>query len=83
MDLDDQHSVLLTGRELLLLGAGLKAYLKAFDAHQLQDAGASHPESQWTELQNTVGRLLWRLEEAAAGPRARIEHSPEARDPDG
>lgn len=44
MDLDAQHSMLLTGRELLLLGAGLKAYLKDFDAHRLEDAAASHPK---------------------------------------
>lgn len=73
----------LTGRELLVLRAGLKAYLKIFEAHRLEDAGVSHPEDQWIELQNTVGRLLWRLEEAAAGPQARIEHSAEARDPNG
>ena len=83
MDLDVQHSMPLTGRELLLLGAGLKAYLKVFQAHRLEDAGASHTEDQWIELQTTAGRLLWRLEEAAAGPHARIEHSAEARDPNG
>jgi hypothetical protein len=83
MDLDDQHSMSLTGRELLVLGAGLKAYLQVFGAHRLEDAEASHPEDQWIELQDTVGKLLWRLEEAAAGPQARIEHSAEARDPNG
>ncbi len=80
MDLDEQH-LLVSGRELMLLGAGLKAYLNVFDAHRLEDGGASHPDSQWTELQNTVGRLLWRLEAAAAGPHAQVEHSAEARDP--
>lgn len=83
MDLDEQHSMSFTGRDLLLLGAGLKAYLKAFEAHRWEDAGASHPEDQWVELQNTVGRLLWRLEEAAAGPQVCIEHSAEARDLNG
>ena len=83
MNLDDRHSMSLTGRELLVLGAGLKAYLKVFETHRLEDAEASHPEDQWIELQNTVGRLLWRLEETAAGPQARINHSAEARDPNG
>ena len=82
MDLDRQHSVSLSGRELMLLGAGLKAYLNVFNAHRAQDAGASHPEGQWAELQNDVGRLLWRLEEAGADTKALVEHSPEAIDPD-
>lgn len=82
MDLDRQHSVPLSGRELMLLRAGLKAYLIVFDAHTAQDSGASHPEGQRAELQNDVGRLLWRLEEAGAGPQALVEHSPEAIDPD-
>lgn len=66
MDPEDQHSMSLSGRELMLLGAGLKAYLNAFAAHRAEDAGVSHPEGQWVELQNDVGRLLWRLEEAVA-----------------
>ena len=81
MESDDQHSMSLSGRELMLLGAGLKAYLNAFDAHRAEDAGATHPESQWVELQTQVGRLLWRLEEAGAGHKARVEHSPEAVNP--
>ena len=82
MHLDDQHSMSLSGRELMMLRAGLKAYMNYFDAHRAEDAGASHPESQWVELQKDVGRLLWRLEEAGAGPQALVEHSPEAIDPD-
>lgn len=72
----------LSGRELMLLGAGLKAYLNVFDAHRAQDTGASHAEGQWAELQNDVGRLLWRLEKAGAGSQSLVEHSPEAIDPD-
>ena len=41
MDLDEQHSMSLTGRDLLLLGAGLKAYLKAFEAHRLEVLSAA------------------------------------------
>jgi hypothetical protein len=46
-------------------------------------AQSTEHEDQWIELQDTVGKLLWRLEEAATGPQARIEHSTEARDPNG
>lgn len=80
--MDDQHSMTLSGRELMMLRAGLKAYLNVFDAHRPEDAGATHPKDQWIELQNEVGRLIWRLEEAGAGPKARVEHSPEAVNPD-
>lgn len=78
---DDQHSISLTGRDIMLLSAGLKAYLQAFDAHRSEPAGASHTQMEWAALQNDVGRLLWRLEETAAGLEAKVEHSPEAVDP--
>lgn len=83
MESHDQHSMELTRRDLMLLQAGLKAYLSAFGAHRAEDAGASHPEGQWIELQDQVGRLLWRLEETGAGPGALVEHSLEAVNPEG
>jgi len=82
MELDDQHRISLSNRELMMLGAGLKAYLSVFAAHRAEDAGTTHPESEWEELRNQVGRLIWRLEEVGAGPRSRVEHSPEAVNPD-
>ena len=84
MDVDDQHSMSLTGREALLLGSGLKAYLQVFGAHRLEDAGASHPEDQWIEFAgHHQASLVADCEEAAAGPQARVEHSAEAREPNG
>ena len=82
MELDDQHTISLSNQELMMLRAGLKAYLGAFAAHRAEDAGATHPESEGFELRNQVGRLIWRLEEVGAGPRSRVEHSPEAVNPD-
>lgn len=82
MDLDDQRSMVLTRRDLMLIQAGLKAYLSAFEAHRAEDAGASHPEDQWIALQDQVGQLLWRLEETGAGAGALVQHSPEAVNPD-
>ena len=59
--------------------------LRAWHAGAGEWAGQGDVNSRsiGVELQNTVGRLLWRLEEAAAGPQVCIEHSAEARDPNG
>ena len=81
MDLDDRHTISLSSRELLLLRAGLKAYLSVFAAHRSEDAGATHPDSEWLDLRNQCGRLIWRLEEAGTDPTSRAEHSAEAVDP--
>ena len=69
MEPGDQHTVSLSGRELMLLTAGLKASLSVFAALGAEDAGAAHPDSEWFELRDQVGRLIWRLEEVGAGPR--------------
>ena len=82
MELDDQHTISLSNRELMLLGAGLKAYLSVFAAHRAEDPGATHPESEWEELRNQVGRLICRFEEVGAGPRSLVEHTPDAVNPD-
>jgi len=34
--------------DLLLLRAGLRAYLERFAAHRAEDAGASHSPQEWT-----------------------------------
>ncbi|NUU18286.1 hypothetical protein HP550_13600 [Cellulomonas humilata] len=81
MDNDAQHTMTLTSRELMLLRAGLKAYLTSFDAHRARDGGQTHPESQWREVQRSVGVLIWRLEEAGVAPGTRLHHSAEAVDP--
>lgn len=81
MRLEDQHSLSLSQRELMMLGAGLKAYLQAFAAHREEDCGASHSEDEWKAIEKDVGRLLWRVEATMAG-QADVEHSPEAVDPD-
>jgi hypothetical protein len=52
-----------------------------FQAHRPDDAGASHPESQWRDLQQQVGQLLWRLEEAGAVSPGHVQHSSEAVNP--
>jgi len=38
----------LAAEDLLLLRAGLRAYLERFAAHRAEDAGASHSPQEWT-----------------------------------
>ena len=81
MDLDAAHAMQLSGHELMLLRAGLKAHLRAFGEHRELDRGASHPEEEWQRLQRQIGELIWRLEEAGAPPGTTLIHSEEAVDP--
>ncbi len=71
----------LAAEDLVLLRAGLQAYLERFAAHRAEDNGASHPPQEWVALQRRVGHLMWTLEVAGAPPGARITHSHEAVDP--
>jgi len=82
MDLDETRDVALSRRDLMMLRAGLNAYLAAFKVHRGIDGGASHPEDQWLKLQRQVGELIWRLEEAGVEPGARHTYSDEAVAPD-
>ena len=43
MDVDQEHLIPLTGRDLMLLRAGLTAYLRDFAAHSAADGGQIHP----------------------------------------
>ncbi|WP_225753362.1 hypothetical protein [Actinotalea sp. Marseille-Q4924] len=79
--LDEAATITVTRAELMLLTAGLKAYLTAFAHHREEDGGASHPEAEWVELQRRTGELIWRLEEAGVPPGTRIIHSAEAVEP--
>jgi len=72
------HRINLSGADLMLLRAGLRAYLRTFEAHAAEDDYDSHNHEQVAALRQTVGELIWRLEEAEAPPGARIEHSDEA-----
>jgi len=71
----------LAAEDLMLLRAGLRAYLDQFAAHGAEDAGASHPPQEWAALQRRLGNPIWTLEVAGAPPGARIVHSDEAVDP--
>jgi len=82
MDLDATNDVPLSGRDLMMLRAGLSAYLAAFKEHRELDGGASHPGDQWQQLQRQVGELIRRLEEAGIEPGARHTYSDEAVAPD-
>lgn len=82
MDVDDEHLVRLTTDDLMTLMAGLVAYLRDFSRHRAEDGGATHSEEEWEAMKRDVGRLLWRLEEAAAPPGAKIEHREEAVPPE-
>ena len=62
----------------MLLRAGLRAYLQTFEAHAAEDDYGSHSHEQVSNLRQTVGKLMWRLEAADAPLGARIEHSDEA-----
>ncbi|WP_155855463.1 hypothetical protein [Actinotalea ferrariae] len=81
MELSDETTITVTRGELMLLTAGLTAYLTAFARHRDEDGGASHPEEEWVELQRRTGELIWRLEEAGAPPGSHIIHSAEAVEP--
>ncbi|GAA2724629.1 hypothetical protein GCM10009866_18290 [Cellulomonas aerilata] len=65
----------------MLLRSGLRAYLQQFEAHAAEDAYASHNPDQVSALRQTVGELIWRLEDAGAPPGARVVHSKEALEP--
>jgi hypothetical protein len=71
----------LSGADLMLLRAGLRAYLQTFEAHTAEDAYASHDHDQVSGLRQTVGELMWRLENAGAPPRSRVVHSKVALEP--
>jgi hypothetical protein len=77
------HSVELSGHDLMMLRAGLKAYLQAFEQHRQADEGVTHPDDEWRRLQRQVGHLLWRLEEAGVETGTTVVHSDEAVDPGG
>lgn len=79
--MDATRSLELSGYDLGLLRAGLRAYLHAFREHRYLDGGATHPEDEWRRFQRQVGELIWRLEEAGAPPGATLIHSEEAVDP--
>ncbi len=81
MDADTTHSVELSGRDLMVLRAGLTALLEAFGHHRRVDGGVSHPDDEWRRLQRQVGELVWRLEEAGVEPGTTVVHSDGAVDP--
>ena len=81
VDLQHGHDLSLSGRDLMLLRAGLRAYLQSFEAHAAEDGHASHDLSEVAALRRAVGELIWRLEEAGAPPGARVKHSKEAFEP--
>ena len=58
---EDEWPVTLSPHDCGLLVAGLRAFLAAFDRHRQEDGGASHPESEWEELQANVRRLQLKL----------------------
>lgn len=73
----------MSGADLMLLRAGLRVYLHAFEAHAAEDAHLTHDSDQVSSVRRTVGQLLWRLEEAGATQGARLQHSQDAVEPDG
>ena len=79
--MDATRGVELSGYDLGLLRAGLRAYLQAFREHRDLDGGATHPEAEWRRLQRQVGELIWRLEDAGAPPGTTLMHSEDAVDP--
>ncbi|WNV74266.1 hypothetical protein [Geodermatophilus sp. DSM 44513] len=81
MNPDAAYDVKLSGYDLIMLLAGLKAYLQAFAQHRELDGGTTHPDDQWRHLQRHVGELIWRLEDAGAGPDTLVIHSDEAVEP--
>lgn len=78
MDLEQEHLVPLSGRDLMLLRAGLTAYLREFAAHSTADRGQSHPSAEGEAVKRQFGELIWRLETAGVPAGAHLEHSAEA-----
>ena len=62
MDLDATRNITLTLRESMTLLAALDSYLREFSRHRDQDAGVSHPEAEWQQMQREVHGLQSRLE---------------------
>jgi hypothetical protein len=78
----DDIPLVVTQRQVSLLLAGLRSYVRAFSAHREVDGGASHPEEEWDALRREVGHLIWTLEVAGTTPGATLLPSPEAVPPD-
>jgi hypothetical protein len=81
MDPGTTYSMTLSSYDLIMLRAGLKAYLRAFAGHRNFDGGGTHPDDEWQQLQRRVGELIWRLEGAGAESGALVSHSDEAFEP--
>lgn len=78
---DDRYVVQASGADLMLLRAGLRAYLQTFEAHAAADDYASHDHEQVSTVRQQVGELIGRLENAGAPPGARVEQGEEAVEP--
>jgi hypothetical protein len=81
VDLQHARDLSLSGADLMLLRAGLRAYLQDFEAHAAEDGHASHDLDEVATLRRAVGKLIWRLENAGAPPGAAVKHSKEAIEP--
>ncbi len=58
----------------IVIGA-LQGYVASWHQHYKDDAGETHSPEEWEEIRVSTGRLIWRLEEAAAPGGHVVEHS--------
>ena len=57
-----------------MLLRALEGHVASWHEHALDDGGAAHAPEEWEEVRVFTGRLIWRLEEAAALPGQAVEH---------
>lgn len=79
--LDDEITVRLSRREIMIVGAALARYIDYWEDHAAADGFESHPVEQLEDIRQQVGELIWALEVAAGPSDGRIEHSQLARRP--
>lgn len=81
-EMDEPAPINITKGEATLLCAALDVYLRHIEQHAAEDNYRTHPREQVQSSRRELGRLIWRLEDAAAWPRSVAQHSREAVPPD-
>jgi hypothetical protein len=62
----------------MLLCAALRRELRHLEQHAAEDDYRTHPREQVQGARREFGRLVWRLQDAAAWPRSVEQHSNDA-----
>jgi hypothetical protein len=81
-EMDEPAPINISKGEAMLLCAALHRYLRHIEQHAAEDNHRTHPREQVQTARRELGRLIWRLEDAAAWPRPVQQHSDDAVLPD-